>query len=136
MDQEQDVILLKPGQGRSYALGDMRAVFKADEAETGARYSISEWWLEPGCAGPGAHSHEANDEIFYVLAGEPSILTGDHWNILTVGSFIRIPAGVVHDFRNNGEVIAGLLNVFTPGGFERNMPEIVAWFEQNPPAGK
>ena len=47
----------------------MRAVFKADGAETDDRYSVSEWWMEPRNAGPGAHHHEANDEVFYVLEG-------------------------------------------------------------------
>lgn len=128
--KEKDVMVLPDGGGRSYCLGAMRAVFKADEEETGARYSVSEWWLEPGCEGPGAHSHEANDEIFYVLEGTPSILTGETWRDLSKGAFVRIPAGVVHDFRNNGGATAGLLNVFLPGGFERNMPMIVDWFEK------
>ena len=123
-----DVLILHPGDGRSYELGDLRAVFKADEAETAERYSISEWWMEPGCAGVGAHSHDANDEVFYVLAGAPSILTGETWNTLSAGAFVRIPAGVMHDFRNEGAERAGLLNFFIPGGFERNMPMIVDWF--------
>ncbi len=33
------VIFLAPGQGRTYALGSLTAVFKADEAETAERYS-------------------------------------------------------------------------------------------------
>ena len=129
---ESDVLILPAGEGRSYAMGSMRAVFKADESETGSRYSISEWWLEPGCTGPGAHSHEANDEIFYVLQGTSRILTGETWHELSAGSFIRIPAGVTHDFRNETTEVAGLLNVFLPGGFERNMPMIVDWFAKNP----
>ena len=55
----------------------MRAVFKADEAETQERYSVAEWWLRPGAAGPGAHLHEANDEIFYVLAGRPEFSSAE-----------------------------------------------------------
>lgn len=125
------VLVLPKGEGRAYAMGKMRAVFKADEAETAERYSISEWWLEPGCDGPGAHSHEANDEIFYVLQGTADILAGDAWHRLAAGGFIRIPAGVIHDFRNSTDAVAGLLNVFIPGGFERNMPMIVDWFQRN-----
>jgi mannose-6-phosphate isomerase-like protein (cupin superfamily) len=72
-------IFLRSNQGRRYELGAMTAVFKADERETEERYSVSEWWLEPNTAGPGAHSHEANDEIFYVVAGRPSVLVGGTW---------------------------------------------------------
>ncbi len=125
---DKDILILASGEGRSYEMGDMTAIFKADEDETAARYSISEWWLEPGCAGPGAHSHEDNDEIFYVLHGTAGILTGEQWNDVSAGAFIRIPAGIIHDFRNTTEHRACLLNFFIPGGFERNMPMIVDWF--------
>ncbi|MCT7375876.1 cupin domain-containing protein [Chelativorans salis] len=125
------VLVLPKGSGRSYDMGKMQAVFKADEDETSQRYSVSEWWLEPGCNGPGAHSHEENDELFYVLEGTVSLLAADEWLDATAGTFIRIPAGVTHDFRNTSGHRAGLLNVFIPGGFERHMPAIVDWFAQN-----
>jgi quercetin dioxygenase-like cupin family protein len=128
---ESDVLVLASGEGRAYECGAMRAVFKADEGETGERYSVSEWWLQPGCTGPGAHSHEANDELFYVLEGPAVILTGETWVEASAGTFVRIPAGVVHDFRNTTDKPAGLLNVFLPGGFERHMPKIVEWFAEH-----
>lgn len=40
-------IIVQPEQGRVYAMGQMRAVFKADADETAGRYSVSEWWLSP-----------------------------------------------------------------------------------------
>lgn len=46
-------IVLAPGAGRAYPMGRIAAVFKADEAETASRYSVSEWWLEPRTQGPG-----------------------------------------------------------------------------------
>jgi mannose-6-phosphate isomerase-like protein (cupin superfamily) len=64
-----DSIVLTKGQGRVYNCGTMTAIFKADENETSEKYSISEWWLEPNSDGPGPHSHEENDEEFYVLEG-------------------------------------------------------------------
>lgn len=121
-------IVLAPEAGRIYDLGGMRAVFKADGAETGDRYSVSEWWLEPNTTGPGAHRHEANDEVFYVIEGTPSLLVGDEWFTASRGSFFRIPAGTTHDFENRTSERAGLLNFFIPGGFEQNMPAIVEWF--------
>jgi hypothetical protein len=69
-----EVIFLLPGNGRSYQAGPMRAVFKADGAETDDRYCISEWWFESGDSGPGPHSHEDNVEIFYVIEGTMSFL--------------------------------------------------------------
>jgi mannose-6-phosphate isomerase-like protein (cupin superfamily) len=128
------VLELGPGEGRSYSLGLMRAVFKADHAESGNRYAISEWWLEPNSSGPGPHLHEDNEEIFYGLEGTVSILVGDGWRKLEKGGFLRIPAGTMHDFENRTGHVAGLLNIFIPGGFENSMPAIVKWFEDNPRA--
>lgn len=125
-------ILLGPGEGRHYPCGRISAVFKADGPETQDRYSVSEWWLEPHTSGPGSHLHEANDEIFYVIEGEARILVGEEWHAVSKGAFLRIPAGVTHDFENRSDARAGLLNVFLPGGFEKNMPAIVDWFAQNP----
>lgn len=124
-------ILLPPGEGRSYAMPDMRAVFKADGAETGGRYSVSEWWVAPWGKGPGPHSHAREDELFYVLAGTMAVRVADSWHDLAAGAFLRIPAGTLHDFENRTGEPAGLLNVFM-GAFEHDMPAIVAWFERDP----
>jgi mannose-6-phosphate isomerase-like protein (cupin superfamily) len=112
-------------------MGRMDAVFKADGAETGNRYSISEWWLEPHTAGPGAHTHE-EDDVFYVIEGTMSILIGDRWIDAPRGSFVLAPGGVTHSFENRTSSRAGMLNFSIPGDFEPEMPEIVKWFETNP----
>ena len=124
-------IVLPPGGGRSYEMGRLRAVFKADETETQERYCVSEWWLEPHTEGPGAHAHAANDEIFYAIEGTPSVLVGTVWVDAPAGSFFMIPAGTQHDFANRTDQRAALLNVFIPGGFERHMPAIAEWFRAN-----
>lgn len=126
-----DAIILKPHEGRIYKCGTMTAVFKTDENETAEKYSISEWWLEPNSEGPGAHLHENNDEVFYVVEGTTSILVGDKWVDAEQGSFIRIPAHTMHDFANRTSRRTGVLNFFIPGGFEKNMPSIVQWFQEN-----
>jgi mannose-6-phosphate isomerase-like protein (cupin superfamily) len=120
-----------PGEGRIYQMPTISAVFKADGEETANRYCVSEWWLQPDSDGPGAHSHEANDEIFFVIEGTPSLLVGDEWIDAPAGSCIVIPAGVTHDFANRTQALAGLFNVFVPGGFEPKMPAIVKWFEEH-----
>lgn len=128
---ETDKLLLKNGEGRIYNCGTMTAVFKADENETANKYSISEWWLEPNSDGPGAHQHEDHDEVFYGIGGTTAILVGDKWFEISKGDFLRIPAKTIHDFANKTNEKCGVLNFFIPGGFERNMPSIVKWFEDN-----
>jgi mannose-6-phosphate isomerase-like protein (cupin superfamily) len=114
-------------------MGRIAAVFKADGTETGSAYSISEWWLEPHTAGPGAHAHP-EDDVFYVIAGTMSLRVGDEWLQAPAGSFVLVPGGVTHDFENRGEVRAGVLNFYAPGTFEEQMPMIVDWYAKNPPA--
>lgn len=124
-------IVLRPEQGRDYAMGRMRAIFKADGEETANAYSISEWWLDPNTSGPGAHSHP-EDDVFYVLEGTMSVLVGDHWVDAARGSFVLVPGGVTHDFENRTEARAGVLN-FSPTVFEPMMPDLLRWFAEHPP---
>lgn len=123
-----DVILVSPGQGRRYPCGPMQSEFLADGDETSNRYSVSIWWVEPHEPGPGAHSHAANEEVFYVIEGTMTFRVGEQFVDAPTGTFLRVPAGVTHDFENRSAHRAGVLNVFIPGGFESRMPEIVEWF--------
>ena len=127
----REPVLRLPGAGREYRMPAIRAVFQADGAETGNAYSVSEWWLEPMSEGPGAHAHEANDEIFRIVEGTMSVLVGERWIDMPAGSTVVIPAGVTHDFANRTNAPAVVFNVFIPGGFEKNMPAIVKWCEEN-----
>jgi quercetin dioxygenase-like cupin family protein len=130
---KQKPIFLGHGQGRHYDMGRIMATFKADGDETAHLYSISEWWMEPNTKGIGAHSHDRENEIFYVLEGTMCFLVGREWREADKGSFIFVPIGVQHDFENRSNSRAGVLNIFTPGAFEANMPKIVEWFGQHPP---
>ena len=132
MTAPRNPIVLRPGKGRSYPMGRISALFKADGAETGGRYSISEWWLEPHTQGPGAHSHE-EDDIFYVIEGTATFLIDTEWKDAPRGSFVLVPGGMTHTFENRSDARTGILNFGVPGGFEAGMPGIVEWFTKNPP---
>ena len=121
-----------PGEGREYSMGRLSAVFKADGAETGQAYSISEWWLDPHTKGPGSHSHP-EDDVFYVLAGTMSVLVDTEWIEAAAGSFVLVPGNVPHDFENRSSERAGMLNVSAPGDFEQHMPGIAQWFIERAP---
>ena len=126
-------IVLGPGGGRRYDCGaTMRAEFKADGDETRDAYSISEWTLEPGCVGVGAHIHDAHDDTFYVLAGRATFVLDGTRLEAGPGTFVRVPPGVEHDYRNEGDEPVRLLNVYVPGGFEQEMPAIAQWFTEHP----
>ena len=125
---ERPPVLLEAGAGRRYDMGSrVSTVFKADGEETGARCSISEWWLEPHTKGPGAH-HHPEDDIFFMLGGTMSFLVGDEWLDAPGGAFVLVPGGTTHSFENRGDERAGFLNISVPGDFESAMPGIAEWF--------
>lgn len=132
MSASRKAVVLGPGEGRSYPMGRIGAVFKADGAETDSRYSISEWWLEPHTQGPGPHSHP-EDDIFYVIDGTMSLFVDGEWTHASKGSFVLVPGGTTHDFENRGDARAGVLNLSVPGAFEPEMPGIMDWLIKNPP---
>lgn len=123
----REPIFLPPGQGRSYVMGPVQALFKADGTETRKQYSISEWWLDPYTRGPGAHQHE-EDDVFFVLEGTMSFLVGGRWIDAPKGSFVVAPGGTAHDFENRTGERAGALNISVPGDFEPHMEGIAEWF--------
>jgi quercetin dioxygenase-like cupin family protein len=126
-------IHLPPGAGRVYPMGPLRAVFKADGAESRGKYSISEWWLDPHTRGPGAHQHD-EDDVFYVLEGTMSFFVGGTWIDAPKGSFVVAPGNTPHDFENRTAKRAGMLNVSVPGDFEPHMKGIAEWFRARSPA--
>ena len=126
-------VVLAPGEGRSYPMGRLSAVFKADGAETAEGYSISEWWMDPQTKGPGPHSHP-EDDVFYVLAGVLNVLVDTEWIEAAEGSFVLIPGNLTHTFENRSSERAGMLNVSVPGNFEEKMPRIAQWFIERAPA--
>src|SRR5262245_2077019 len=90
------IVVLVPGEGRSYPMGRISSIFKADRKETGENYSVSEWWLEPNTKGPGIHSHP-EDDLFYVIEGVMSIYVDSRWIDAPKGSFVLVPGDIEHD---------------------------------------
>lgn len=125
-------VILRPDEGRRYAMGRISALFKADGNETAGQYSISEWWLEANTKGPGPHAH-AEDDVFFVIHGTMSFFIGGEWIDAPRGSFVLVPGGATHDFENRSGQRAGVLNFSIPGNFEEDMPAIARWFADNPP---
>jgi quercetin dioxygenase-like cupin family protein len=122
-------LIVKPGEGRRYPMGKMQAVFKADCEETGGRFSVSEWWLEPGMHGPGSHFHD-EDHVFIIIEGRLNLYLDGQWHECEKGSYAIIPGGTPHDFENLSDNRAGFISLNVPGNFEKEIPAIAEWFEQ------
>jgi quercetin dioxygenase-like cupin family protein len=69
--------------------------------------------LPPG-SGAAAHLHHRFEEAFYVLAGEIEYRLDDQRITATAGSYVFVPSGVVHGFKNIGAANARHLVIFAP----------------------
>ena len=75
--------------------------------------------LEPGKTGARPHTHRVHADVFYVLQGELELRLGDETVRVPAGSCVGAPQGLVHGFRNPGDVPARYLNIHAPGVFAR-----------------
>lgn len=113
--------VIGPGDGKRLELPipGSAVVFKAWGTRPAGNHDLAEFILDPGFPGPQPHVHRKHEELFYVLEGELEYLVGDEGRLLGPGSFIHIPPGTVHDFRNSGSLRARCLMVSSPAGLDR-----------------
>ena len=62
------------------------------------------------------HEHLDEDELFYVLEGRITLDSEAGSTVAGPGSFVHLPRGVPHGYRNEGPDPARMLVVTTPGG--------------------
>ena len=110
-------ILLHAGQGESFwVLGDLYT-FKVTGKQSNGSFTVIDQIIQPQ-GGPPPHSHRREDEAFYVLEGTFSFLSGDKEEEFEAGSFVYIPKGTLHTFKNIGPEKGRLLVTITPAGLE------------------
>ncbi len=110
--QEAGGYVLAPGDGRArWFLGGL-ITFKALGEDTGGEYEFVEQ-SGPRGMGPPLHSHEIENEGFYVVEGEMTFVVGDKRVSASPGSFVCIPRNVAHSFRVDSPTAKFLL-VVTP----------------------
>lgn len=117
MTAEAPVVAL-PGQGQAVR-GPVGGplVFKARAEQTGGRLTALENVIPPG-SGPPVHVHAAEDEAWWVVEGAVRFRLGDRESVAPMGTFVWVPRGLPHAFRNDDDVPARLLVLFTPAGME------------------
>ena len=85
--------------------------------QTNNAFAVAEIVAHPGDFVP-PHTHDPEDEMFLVLEGEVEFDIPGGPVTAQPGTFVHIPRGVFHGFRNASESDAKLLDFHTPGGFE------------------
>ena len=117
------IAILKAGEGRAVPLGSIHMVVQEDGTHTRETLGIAEFEVAPHAPTPPLHIHHAHEEGFYVLEGELEFLTGTATVRAGQGTFVMVPIGDVHTFRNPTDKPARFLNTFTP-------PLYLGYFEE------
>ena len=68
-----------------------------------------------------SHIHADEDDAFYILEGEMTFTFGDRSATAPPGTFVLVPPGVEHGFRNEGAGPVRMLNIHAPAGFDRRI---------------
>jgi mannose-6-phosphate isomerase-like protein (cupin superfamily) len=67
------------------------------------------------------HVHADEDDAFYIVEGEMTFSVGDERVAAPPGTFVLVPPGVEHGFRNEGTGAVRMLNIHAPAGFDRRI---------------
>ncbi|EMI15781.1 Cupin 2 conserved barrel domain-containing protein [Rhodopirellula maiorica SM1] len=116
-------IMRRPGEGRRIGIvGDVYR-FLATGEETDGKYTTFEANVPPG-SGPPPHVHRREEESFLVLEGEMTFQLGDDRFVADEGTFLNMPVGSLHCFKNESDKTARLLITLAPAGLEQMFFEV------------
>jgi quercetin dioxygenase-like cupin family protein len=95
-------------------LNALHVLLAHNESGQGA-YSLLHLTAPPPFETP-YHVHQAEDEAFYVLEGELTVICDGKKIVAGPGSYVFLPHGVPHGFRSSSEKVSRVLIHAIPGG--------------------
>ncbi len=116
MAQNDRAIVVAPGTGTRVGNVELLAL-----SEHTPRFNVSIITLSPGRHGPEAHIHDNEDDAFYVLDGDLQFAIDEQEVLVAAGTFVLVPPGVMHTFRNPTSSPVRMLNIHAPAGFDRRL---------------
>ncbi len=88
------------------------------QTEHSPRFNLALIEIAPGRAGPPIHQPAEEDDAFLILDGELTFGAGDREIAAPAGTFVLVPPGVEHTFRNATDEPVRMVNVHAPAGFD------------------
>ncbi len=110
------------GTGPAYWGPGDQITFLLTGEQTGGAFFMAEVSVPPG-GGPPPHIHRREEETFYLQQGTLTIQVGDKTLHASPGDCVCLPRGIMHCFKNTGNVDAKFLMVVTPAGLENFFAE-------------
>ncbi|GAA4936457.1 quercetin dioxygenase-like cupin family protein [Actinomycetospora succinea] len=105
------------GEGDTYEFGGATFTVKASGTDTEGRVGVMEQAAPAGLSVP-PHTHDGEDEMFYVLEGEVRGFCGDERFTAATGAFIFLPRDVRHRLEVVGDRQARVLTIVGPAKFD------------------
>ena len=118
-------LVVRKGAARTVMLGPDEWSFPAAGTDTSDRFDIIHGSISY-LQGPPLHVHYDQDDTFVILEGTLKIQVGDEITDLHVGDVASAPKGTPHTFTNVNHDIVRVINVMTPGGFDRCLEDFAA----------
>ena len=118
--------VLGPNDGVSGRLAAIGVRFMVDGADSGGGFALVEHPMPPRALAAPLHRHAHEDEYSYVLEGRVGAQLGDEVVHGGPGDLIFKPRGQWHTFWNAGDTPCRILEIISPGGFERMFAEMAA----------
>ena len=110
-------VIVPPGEGTRYG----NVEFLARTADT-PRFTFGIISFQAGRT-LESHIHPDEDDSFYILDGEIVFTLGEQDDEVVAGpgTFVLVPPGIEHGFRNDTDRPVRILNVHAPGGFDHRV---------------
>jgi mannose-6-phosphate isomerase-like protein (cupin superfamily) len=118
----------RTAERRSTTLYGVRFGFIVDAEETGNAISIVECEIPPRTL-VKPHVHTKEDEFSVIMSGRLGVRLGDEELEVVPGDHLVKPRGIPHAIWNPGSEPAKLIEILSPGGFERYFEEIAPILE-------
>ena len=106
---------MPPGEG--HRVGNVEFLARTVDSP---RFNFGIIEIAPGRA-LQAHVHDDEDDAFYIVEGEMTFVLGQEEVLAPPGTFVLVPPGVEHGFRNDGAGPVRMLNIHAPAGFDRRI---------------
>lgn len=116
--------VIGPADGHFVDLGALATRFLVWAEESGGGFSLVEHPIPSRTLAAPLHRHANEDEYSFVLEGRLGALIGDTVVHASMGELVFKPRGQWHTFWNAGDTPCRILEIISPGGFERMFAEM------------
>lgn len=115
---KKTVKIVEPDKGRHVGIANDINTILASKEDTEGTYSILEIKVFPN-GGPLPHIQTREHEGFYIIEGQIVFDINGKRIEANPGTFVNVPPGILHSFKNEKDKVAKMIVVLSPPGLEQ-----------------